>query len=494
MSCSANGRPQLTCHRHDPPNPENSVNLELLRQSPLFAGLRTEDLDWLNSQSEIVTVSAGELLMKQGDPGDSAYLILDGEFEVLLRSGEQEVPIAVRGGGDVIGEMALIDMAPRSASVRALQEGHLMRISQPIFERLLTSSPAVVMSVLSTVMGRLRNTESALRHQEKMASLGTLSAGLAHELNNPAAAAQRSSAHLRQAVMDWQNLAEPLFQQAARSNLTGWLQSLNADSYRRSTMPRDTDPLERIDRTDRIQTWLEARNISEAWELAPTLASSGWDIESLEEIQSNLQAAELGCSLEDIIRYVEASSSLYTLVDEVYHSAERISQIVNSVKSYAYLDQAPIQEVDVHQGLENTLVILQHKLKQGVAIHREYAHNLPCIEAYGSELNQVWTNIIDNAVDAMGGKGELTLRTYPRDENVIIEIADNGPGIPPDIQERIFDPFFTTKPPGSGSGLGLHTSYNIVVHRHKGLIQVKSQPGETCFQVTLPTHMRKSTP
>jgi len=343
-------------------------------------------------------------------------------------------------------------------------------------------------------MGRLRNTESTLRHQEKMASLGTLSAGLAHELNNPAAAAQRSSTHLRQALMDWQTLAEPLFQQAARTNQADWLHSLNAESYRRSTTTRDTNPLERIDRADRIQSWLEDRNISEAWELAPTLASSGWEPEPLEEIHRNLQAAELGCSLEDIIRYVVASSSLYTLVDEVHQSTERISQIVNAVKSYAYLDQAPIQEVDIHQGLENTLVILQHKLKGGVVIHREYAANLPCIEAFGSELNQVWTNLIDNAVDAMQGRGELTLRTYPRDENVIVEIADTGPGIPPDIQKRIFDPFFTTKPPGSGSGLGLHTSYNIVVHRHKGLIQVSSQPGETCFQVTLPIRMRKSTP
>jgi signal transduction histidine kinase len=258
-------------------------------------------------------------------------------------------------------------------------------------------------------------------------------------------------------------------------------------------MPASPDPLERIDRADSIQSWLEAHDIPEAWELAPTLVSSGWDTTSLDEIKSSLSNAELGCSLEDIIRYVAASSSLYALVDEVHQSTERISQIVNAVKSYSYLDQAPIQEVDVHDGLENTLVILQHKLKQGVVIRREYSHDLPRIEAFGSELNQVWTNIIDNAVDAMQGKGELTLRTYSKDDNVVVEIGDNGPGIPADIQPRIFDAFFTTKPPGSGSGLGLHTSYNIVVHRHKGLIQVKSQPGGTCFQVTLPVHMRRST-
>lgn len=469
------------------------MNLEILRQSPLFAGLRTEDLNWLLGQSETIQIQAGEWLLKQDDPGDSAYLILDGEFEVLLRSGEQEVPIAVRGNGDVLGEMALLDQAPRSASVRALRDSQLLRISQPTFARLLTTSPEVVMTILSTVMERLRNTELTLRHQEKMASLGTLSAGLAHELNNPAAAAQRSSAFLRQALMDWQSLAEPLFQQAARTSQTGWLHSLNAESFQRSAMPTSPDPLERIDRADSIQSWLEAHDIPEAWELAPTLVSSGWDTTSLDEIKSSLSNAELGCSLEDIIRYVAASSSLYALVDEVHQSTERISQIVNAVKSYSYLDQAPIQEVDVHDGLENTLVILQHKLKQGVVIRREYSHDLPRIEAFGSELNQVWTNIIDNAVDAMQGKGELTLRTYSKDDNVVVEIGDNGPGIPADIQPRIFDAFFTTKPPGSGSGLGLHTSYNIVVHRHKGLIQVKSQPGGTCFQVTLPVHMRRST-
>jgi len=178
-------------------------------------------------------------------------------------------------------------------------------------------------------------------------------------------------------------------------------------------------------------------------------------------------------------------------VEEVQQSTQRISQIVNAVKSYAYLDQAPIQEVDVHESLENTLTILRHKLKQGITVNRHYAPDLPCIEAYGSELNQVWTNIIDNAIDAMQGSGELTLRTYARVECVVVEIGDNGPGIPPEIQPRIFDAFFTTKPPGSGSGLGLHTSYNIVAHRHKGRIQVRSQPGVTCFQVTLPVRLQR---
>jgi len=233
--------------------------------------------------------------------------------------------------------------------------------------------------------------------------------------------------------------------------------------------------------------WLDDHGVEQAWELAPVLVSLGWEVEQLEELTADFPDDKLRV----VMPWLANGSSSYRLLDEVQSSAERISDIVKAVKTYTFLDQAPIQQIDIHEGLENTLIILRHKLKTGVNVKREYDPNLPHIEAYGSELNQVWTNIIDNAIDAMNGQGEITLRTYARNENVIVELSDNGPGIPPDVQQRIFEPFFTTKGPGTGTGLGLHIVYNIVVDKHHGQITVTSKPGETCFQVTLPIKLAR---
>jgi signal transduction histidine kinase len=217
------------------------------------------------------------------------------------------------------------------------------------------------------------------------------------------------------------------------------------------------------------------------------LVSLGWGTEQLDELAAEFSPEQLRV----VVPWLANGSSAYTLLDEVQSSAERISEIVKAVKTYSYLDQAPIQQVDIHDSLQNTLVILKHKLKTGVDVTRDYAPDLPRIEAYGSELNQVWTNLIDNAIDAMQGKGEITIRTYARSDSVIVQISDNGPGIPPDIQQRIFEPFFTTKGPGTGTGLGLHIVYNIVVDKHHGQITLTSKPGETCFQVTLPVKLAR---
>jgi signal transduction histidine kinase len=217
------------------------------------------------------------------------------------------------------------------------------------------------------------------------------------------------------------------------------------------------------------------------------LGASGWSRDELERLAERFSSTQLPV----VVRWLGTGSSVYGLLEEVGTSAEGISEIVKAVKTYSYLDQAPIQEVDIKESLENTLVILRSKIKVGVSITRDYADNVPCVEAYGSELNQVWTNIIDNAINAMQGQGELVLRTYTRDGDVVVEIIDNGPGIPPEVQPRIFDPFFTTKGPGVGTGLGLHIAYNIVVHKHRGQIQVASKPGETRFRVVLPVQLAR---
>jgi signal transduction histidine kinase len=237
---------------------------------------------------------------------------------------------------------------------------------------------------------------------------------------------------------------------------------------------------------DQIQVWLEASGVESAWELAPAMVNFGWDSGSLEKLKNNLSPSLFSLS----IQWLGTGCLMMGLLSEVLQTTERISQIVRAVKSYTYLDQAPLLEVDVHEGLENTLVIMQHKLKKGVTVKRDYSPNLPRIEAYASELNQVWTNIIDNAIDAMNGKGEIRIKTYAEDNRVIVEIIDNGPGIPEEIQSRIFEPFFTTKAPGHGTGLGLHISHDIIANRHHGQLLVESKPGATRFKVILPKQIK----
>jgi signal transduction histidine kinase len=331
---------------------------------------------------------------------------------------------------------------------------------------------------------RLRQNEGLLRQSEKMAALGTLSAGLAHELNNPAAAVRRSARQLRTALTDWTRWTTDL----ARSNLTPeqlqMLETLRARIESPATSTSPADPMAQSDRESEIQAWLEGHRVQDAWELAPALVSGGWELEPLTKLQGVFPAEMLTL----LLKWLATGSLAYALLDEVGIGTERLSEIVQSVKAYSYLDQGPVQEVDVQQGLENTLVILRHKLKAGVAVKREYAPDLPHIEAHGSELNQVWTNILDNAVDAMHGEGELTLHTFRDGEKVVVEIQDNGPGISAEIQKRIFEPFFTTKPPGLGTGLGLHIAYTIV-NNHHGRIRVTSEPGKTCFEVTLPIQL-----
>ncbi len=464
---------------------ENAVNLETLRHQLLFAGLSEQDIDWLTSKAVEVTIPAGAYLMREGEPGDALYIVVDGEFQVTKRAGNQDVVIATRGEGELFGEMSLLDRAPHSASARARRDSRLFKVSADVFRELLSTRPQATLSILRTVTERLRNTEAMLRQSEKMAALGTLSAGLAHELNNPAAAAQRSAAQLRDTLVEWQRAAADLATLTLDARQTETLNALRAEMATRAASPAPLDPLTRSDRESAAQEWLEERGAERAWELAPPLVAFGWDTNELAKLGD-----AFGASLSSIVRWLGVGYSVYALLDEVSQSAGRISEIVQAVKSYAYLDQAPIQQVDVHAGLENTLVILRHKLKNGVRVTRDFAPDLPRIEAYGSELNQVWTNIIDNAIDAMKGSGDLTLRTYRQEDHVVVEITDTGPGIPPDILPRLFEAFFTTKPPGVGTGLGLHISYNII-QKHQGKITIDSKPGATTFRVALPIQLKR---
>jgi signal transduction histidine kinase len=460
------------------------MNKEFLRRLQLFENLSEADLDLLLARAEIVEIHAGEILIEEGQPGNAAYIILDGEFEVVKKSDVQNIVIAVREAGEVFGEMALLDQSPRTATVRALRNGQVLKIRGDTFQQMLAHSSSAALSILQTVSKRLRQNEGLLRQNEKMAALGTLAAGLAHELNNPASAVRRSADQLRDALSEWSKSASEL----ERLNLSEHqMQIINKLRLEIETRPSSTssfDPMTLSDNEAEMQTWLDEHQVENAWELSPALVSFGWTTSSLIELTNafDSQASPI------VIKWLADGSTVYFLLDEVNIGTQRISEIVKSVKAYSYLDQSPVQDVDVHEGLENTLVILRHKMKDGIKITRDYSTDLPRIEVFGSELNQVWTNIIDNAVDAMHGQGELILRTYAKDKKVIVEIQDNGPGIPNKIQKRIFEPFFTTKPPGQGTGLGLHIAYTIV-NNHYGQIRVNSEPGQTCFQVTLPIQL-----
>jgi signal transduction histidine kinase len=459
----------------------------MIRRHPLFAGLPDAELDELVSLATPVSIAPGELLMAEGSPGGSLYIILGGRFRVTTRSGQQEIQIAECGAGDVLGEISLLDRSPRTASVWATEDSQLIMIDRDTFEKVLADSPTAMMAILRTITLRLRNTEASLRQSEKMAALGTLAAGLAHELNNPAAAARRAATQAKDVTAALVQATAELNALQLDSSQLAAVAVRNQGRGHRSGTVSDLDPVARGDRENDLQEWLEDRGVDAAWELAPTLASAGWDVDQLARATAAFDAKQLG----PVVRWLGVGSTAYDLLYVVAHASERISEIVKAVKTYSYLDQAPVQNVDLREGLENTLVMLRHKLRAGVRVVRDYAPDLPPIEAHGSELNQVWTNLIDNAVDAMKGEGELRLRTGQTDHGtVIVEIGDSGPGIPSEIQSRVFEPFFTTKPPGSGTGLGLHISYNIVVQKHRGTITVESRPGETRFRVELPLRLK----
>jgi signal transduction histidine kinase len=458
------------------------MKLNDLRTSPLFQTLSDDELQQLMDMAETVSLHAGETLIRQGDLGDAAYVVIRGEFEVQKQSGPSLIKIDVRNPGDVVGEMALLSQLPRSASVIAKTDCEVLRIPQEAFEKLLSSSTTAALAVLHWVMTRLTQNESLLHQQERMAALGTMSSGLAHELNNPAAAAQRSAAELSKVLVRWQTLTHQIEVMAFEKNQTAWLDDLRQDLLRRFEAVLKLDALEKIDLVDQLQAWLESNHVEAAWELAPAMVNYGWNIQALEELK-NTTFFQLS------IQWLGISCLMMSLVSEIQLTTARLSQIVQAMKSYTYLDQAPLLEVDVHDGLENTLIIMQHKLKHGVIIKRHYSPDLPHIEAYASELNQVWTNIIDNAIDAMAGRGEITLKTHAEDNHVIVEITDTGPGIPEEIRSRIFEPFFTTKGPGKGTGLGLHISHDIIANRHHGQLSVESKPGETRFRIVLPVRI-----
>jgi signal transduction histidine kinase len=466
--------------------PQAAGTFSFLEKIPLFRGLPADDLKRLCGLTREVSLPAAGVVFEQGSPGDFAYVIKEGQIEISRFSDGRQVPLARRGPGEVIGEMALLEEAPRMATARAITTCILVAIGREQLDQLLASSPSAARAILGTVMTRLRETETALRQSEKMAQLGTMTAGIAHELNNPAAAAIRGALQLRSALAEL--LAGPIRIASLRlSNAQlAQLQHSLTEASERARRPEGLSVLERGDRQEAIERWFAERGLAGLERLAGELAELGHGPMQLEELARVYSPPQL----EELLPLLCAVSQAHALLEEVAHGAREIADIVKALKNYVYLDQAPVQEVDVHEGLENTLIILRHKLKNGITVQRDFATQLPRIQAHGSELNQVWTNLIDNAADSLGAQGEIVLRTRGEGDWISVEVEDNGPGIPAEVHSKVFTLFFTTKPPGKGTGLGLHTTYNIV-RRHGGTIDFRSRPGNTVFTVRIPVNFQR---
>jgi len=327
-----------------------------------------------------------------------------------------------------------------------------------------------------------KQTETALRQSEKMATLGTLAAGVAHELNNPAAATRRAAEQLRGSLIRLENAEDALDAAGIAPEARASLRAMEGGTREHAVRPGDLDPMARADREAELEDWLEENGVPDPGRYASDLVAHGMTTGDLDRLARTFEGAGLAAALD----WIASAYQVYALLHEIGQGAGRISEIVRALKSYSFLGQAPVQAVDLHEGLDNTLIILRSKLKVGITVEREYCSDLPLVPAWGSELNQVWTNLLDNAADALGGKGRITIRTHAEDGWAVVEIVDDGPGIPEAIQCRIFDPFFTTKAPGQGTGLGLATTYSIVTEKHRGHIGVESRPGETRFTVRLP--------
>ena len=464
------------------------MQIDALRQVPLFANLSDEQLQCIAGLGTESKLDRGTQIAKQGDPPDGFYIILEGQTEWTRNVGGEVVPAVTLGTGEVFAELILLLDEPYPTSGRALTDVQLYKLTPDDFWKMLSLCPGVMRRILKVAVERSQIHETVSQQQAKLISLGTLSAGLAHELNNPAAAVRSNVKNLEAALQTLPSLALKLHQQPMMEEQITFL----SDLYHKATTTALTgiplDAIAQSEAEDAIADWLEAHEVANAWKLAPMLVTAGLDIPQLDDLTAHITPDCLEC----VLMWLETTLTGIKLLEDIKLGSTRISELITAMKNYSYMDQASLQKIDVHEGIENTLIILKHKLKYGMVVEREYGE-LPRICAYGPQLNQVWTNLIDNAVDATDGKGHLRIRTALDGEYILVEIADDGVGIPSEVRSRIFDQFFTTKDVGKGTGLGLDIARRVVVGQHKGKISVESKPGDTRFQVRLPLNLASQT-
>jgi len=452
-------------------------NAELLRV-PAFADLPQDQIEWFLSQAQSLRFKAGDILMTAGDPADSMYVLLEGQIQARGEFAGETMVITVEPG-QVTGKLPFSRMKIFTFGSRALTDCRILRYPTSNFHELIQKMPELTERLVGMMTDRVRETTRREQQRDRLAALGKLSAGLAHELNNPASAAKRAASQLRDILKRIKDASHELGRRELTPTQKAEVEKLEAFLTQQNEPPPDT--LAMSDLEEQLDSLLRSHGQNDLWQLAAGLAHRNIHPDVLETLFGALDPGTARAALVRIGALVEVLS----LLDEIESSTSRISDLVMAIKEYTYMDQAPVQNVDIVKSLESTLTILNHKLKRGVTVQREYERIPLLVDSFGSELNQVWTNIIDNAIDAMGGKGELRVRTYRDGACVVVEIGDNGPGISPDVQTHIFEPFFTTKGVGEGTGLGLDTVQRIV-KKHRGNIQVNSKPGDTLFQVWLP--------
>ncbi|TQM58241.1 sensor histidine kinase [Humibacillus xanthopallidus] len=451
-----------------------------LRSLPIFAGLDDDQLGSLLAAGAEVEIQPGEELFREGEHADHWWVLVDGVLELVRHIGREDVVVGRMDepGRWAGGFRAWDEHGVYLATARGVERGRLLRVPADRLRELTHAWLPMAGHLVAGLYGTARSIESTARQRGALVTLGTLAAGLAHEINNPAAAAARAADDLTSVSG---RLLTSLGSMAGLGMTPEQFSSL--DRLRQEVDAPTTlqDPLEAADREEELADWLLEHGVEQPWDVAADLAAAGVGRDWCDRAAAELGPDVLGPSL----RWVASTIRATTLLSEVRESTRRVSELVAAIKSYSQMDRGSLQSVDVRQGIESTLVILAPKLRGGVVVERDLA-DIPSIAAYEGELNQVWTNLIDNAVDAMDGAGTLRVSTRQDGDAVVIEVADTGEGMPPEVVERAFEAFYTTKPVGKGTGLGLDIARRIVVDRHGGTIEVDSEPGRTVLRVRLP--------
>jgi signal transduction histidine kinase len=448
---------------------------DILRGITYFADLPEELLLEVCDSSEQVELEPGDVIIEQGALSEEMYVLVEGELVVTTAQQDRQVELGRINPGEVVGELALLDKAPRIANVAASKPSLVIRIPASTFDRLL-DDPRVARRMFRTITARLRSTEETLRHGERMAALGRMAAQLMHELNNPAAAIGRTSQALSDVYRELTDVTQALST------------SLGEGVVRPDPVPPPTSSLDRAAAEDEMANWMAENGVPDAWDLAAALVASGWTVEGFARMMESVDPRWATL----LIKATGLRAAGGQLIDEIGIASRRVSELVRIVKEYSFLDQAPVQEIVVTKGIEDTLILLKHKVRN-LDVETEFDPDLAAVSASGRDLNQVWTNLIDNAADVMTEGGLLRITAKNVGEDVVVTVSDTGGGIPPETLPRIFDPFFTTKEPGKGTGLGLHTVHSIV-SRSGGTITVDTDDKGTTFTVSLPAVTMKSGP